>query len=680
MSHVSAWVQSHRRCATALFAIALVTGSLSAPFSAPIAAASSGDWPQFHGDSAHDGYNTAETTISVGNVSQLQVAWTGTTGGVVSSSPVVADGVVYIGSNDGKLYAYPVGCAGGGGSCSPLWTATTGGAIGGVPSVADGVVYVGSADGNVYAFAVGCASGGATCTPIWTAPTNGISATPIVANGVVYVGSGDGNLYTFAVGCASGGGSCSPLWTAMTTPGNGIRGAALVANGVVYVSSMDSRFYAFDAAGVTNCSGSPKSCSPLWTADGGWFDTAAISNGKLYVDSVQSNSLDVFPPLCRTDGGTCSPIVTYAMGDYPNSTPAVANGVAYIGANDGKLYAFPADCTTGSCSPIWTAQAGSHVRSSPAVANGVVYIGGSVAGTISAFAVGCASGGATCSPLWTYQTGGYVNSSPAVSNGVVYVGSADGKLYAFGLPAAPSPLDHLVLTPTSSTITAGGSQAYTATGFDASGNNLGDVTSSTTFAISGAGSCADSSCTATAPGTYTVTATDGTATGTATLHVASQLVMGPQAMEGDLKLTPGAGGITLKVGYDFTIPGKHAAETVSVNGAYATFNYTCLSSAGKAIAGGGTIKATMTDSSYLDPSNSSAWYPSGVQSDPSVYQGSYTVLPGLCGSGNTVRLRAGGTFYAGVSSSGTDEINFRWHYSAADSSGGWSGTTSVIGS
>ena len=42
-------------------------------------------------------------------------------------------------------------------------------------------------------------------------------------------------------------------------------------------------------------------------------------------------------------------------------------------------------------------------------------------------------------------------------------------------------LDHLVLSPATKTITAGASQAYAAEGFDAHGNDLGDVTSATTL-------------------------------------------------------------------------------------------------------------------------------------------------------------------------------------------------------
>jgi uncharacterized repeat protein (TIGR01451 family) len=84
-------------------------------------------------------------------------------------------------------------------------------------------------------------------------------------------------------------------------------------------------------------------------------------------------------------------------------------------------------------------------------------------------------------------------------------------------------LDHLVLSPATSTISAGGSQAYTAEGYDAQGNDLGDFTSATSFKIAPSGSAFcfanSNSCTATKVGQYTVTGTLGTAQGTASQTV-----------------------------------------------------------------------------------------------------------------------------------------------------------------
>lgn len=78
---------------------------------------------------------------------------------------------------------------------------------------------------------------------------------------------------------------------------------------------------------------------------------------------------------------------------------------------------------------------------------------------------------------------------------------------------------HITISPTSSTITAGGSQAYTTTAFDVSNNSFGDVTASTSFAISPDGSCTTNSCSATVAGAHTVTATFWGLTATSSLTV-----------------------------------------------------------------------------------------------------------------------------------------------------------------
>jgi len=80
-------------------------------------------------------------------------------------------------------------------------------------------------------------------------------------------------------------------------------------------------------------------------------------------------------------------------------------------------------------------------------------------------------------------------------------------------------LDHIVISPASATIAAGGSQTYTAQGFDSSNNSLGDVTASTVFSIAPDGSCSGNVCTATVGGPHTVTGNDSGKTSTAALAV-----------------------------------------------------------------------------------------------------------------------------------------------------------------
>jgi len=113
------------------------------------------DWPMFRYGPDHTG-SSPDTSISKAAVASLVPDWTATTGSVVRSSPAVANGVVYVGSGDGKLYAFDAAgstnCTVTPTSCNPLWTGTAGNAVFSSPAVANGRVYVGSDDSKLYAF------------------------------------------------------------------------------------------------------------------------------------------------------------------------------------------------------------------------------------------------------------------------------------------------------------------------------------------------------------------------------------------------------------------------------------------------------------------------------------------------------------------------------------------------
>ena len=103
----------------------------------------------------------------------------------------------------------------------------------------------------------------------------------------------------------------------------------------------------------------------------------------------------------------------------------------------------------------------------------------------------------------------------------------DRGAYEFNAPS----IDHVVISPSTSTMVAGDSRTYTAQAFDASGNPVGDVTGSTTFSIAPDGSCTGNVCTATKAGTHTVTGNVGGKTSTASLSVTAgapdHLVLAP---------------------------------------------------------------------------------------------------------------------------------------------------------
>jgi hypothetical protein len=87
------------------------------------------------------------------------------------------------------------------------------------------------------------------------------------------------------------------------------------------------------------------------------------------------------------------------------------------------------------------------------------------------------------------------------------------------LTVTGGPVDHITLSPLTTTITAGSNMTYAVEAFDQYGNDLGDATGATTFSLSPDGSCSGSSCTATKAGTHTVTGTDSGKYAAATLSV-----------------------------------------------------------------------------------------------------------------------------------------------------------------
>ena len=67
--------------------------------------------------------NPYENVVSANTVSALDTLWIAATGGPIQSSPAVANGIVYVGSNDDKVYAFTASTG------AFKWSATTGGQV-----------------------------------------------------------------------------------------------------------------------------------------------------------------------------------------------------------------------------------------------------------------------------------------------------------------------------------------------------------------------------------------------------------------------------------------------------------------------------------------------------------------------------------------------------------------------
>jgi outer membrane protein assembly factor BamB len=407
------------------------------------------DWPMFGADASHTGVSADPAISKEAIAGGLALDWQASVGLNPAEQVAVVNGVVYASGAAGVLYAYDAdgasNCAGTPKTCPPLWTAATRGTIAGTPAVVQGVVYVGAGnelDAFDAAGMTNCDGVPRACSPLWTATVgNAIQASTTVVDGVVYVGAD--KLYAFdAAGntnCSGNPKTCRPLWSGSTNPCCFV-GAPAVANGVVYAGA--DKLYAFDAAGSTNCSGTPKTCRALWTAPGG-FNTPTVAHDVVYTGA------DAFDAAGNANCGgtpkTCSPLWTIATDtvDGLSSSASVGNGVEYVGASDDNFYAFDAsghtNCTGAPkvCRPLWRAVTGvkeSDVVAPPAIANGVVYVG-SEDGTLYAFdaagSTNCGGTPKTCRALVTVDHSG--GGTPVVANGAhVYI-DAFGTLQAYGL-------------------------------------------------------------------------------------------------------------------------------------------------------------------------------------------------------------------------------------------------------
>jgi len=111
---------------------------------------------------------------------------------------------------------------------------------------------------------------------------------------------------------------------------------------------------------------------------------------------------------------------SFEAGDSIDSSPAIADGTAYIASGNGDLVAL--DVASGMLR--WKYASGASIgESSPAVGGGAVFFG-DLNGTFHA--VNARDG----TRLWTFKTGSEIKSSPTLVEDLVLFGSYDTYLYA----------------------------------------------------------------------------------------------------------------------------------------------------------------------------------------------------------------------------------------------------------
>ncbi len=420
-------------------------------FSANLTAASveENDWSMYRHDVQHMGF-VEDFAPSEGNP-----IWGFEAGDVISSSPAVSDGKVYFASHDGNLYALDAETG------ERVWSSSIGDWGGfefpstgmgdrllSSPAIKDEKVYVGSWNGKVYAFS---AEDGAK---IWSYQTGKVGKNGIVFSlssilEKAYSKLGKLGIYilqllffvsaTFLLlflilkrfGVFSRKGlvllffvvlffvlGFLPSIVSTTTQRSEntvfsdtrVDSSPVVADGRVFVGSRDNRVYALDAG----------SGEEVWTFETGDILTSspAFWNGNVYFGSRDDKVYSL-----EAESGDLN--WSFKTGDLVHSSPTVKDGTVYVGSRDGTVYAL--DASSGE--KIWGKKmpdvgGRKFVNSSPAIWDNKVYVG---CYNYYVYALDSENG----SILWDYKTNYRVGySSPAVADGKVFIGSYDGSYYA----------------------------------------------------------------------------------------------------------------------------------------------------------------------------------------------------------------------------------------------------------
>jgi outer membrane protein assembly factor BamB len=186
------------------------------------------------------------TLLSPGKIVALRardgkVLWQKSLPSRTESSPIVANGVLYFGTEGGAVYALYAKTG------RVKWKAGTGGAVKASPALSGSTLYVGDYSGRMYAFWA------KTGRQRWSTGTSGSKfgfasgrfySTPAVGFGRVFAGNTDGKAYSF--GAATG----ELAWSKST--GGYVYSSPAIVNveglgPTVYIGSYDGNLYALDA-------------------------------------------------------------------------------------------------------------------------------------------------------------------------------------------------------------------------------------------------------------------------------------------------------------------------------------------------------------------------------------------------------------------------------------------------
>lgn len=366
-------------------------------------------WPQFRRNWAHTAFITLENPPPLDNkttfVRSIPFANKNNT---LASSPIVGDGMVFVATTAGKLFAYDAITG------ATKWSFQIEEGIFSTPALSSGLLYIAGYDNKTYVLDA------KTGSLLRSRALDDIIISSIAhqCGQIFLVSTLYGNIYAYSQGLEE------LKWSRYID--GGIASTPAISAGMIFIGSLDNKTYALDASDG----------SIIWThtTEGPIYSSPAYYNGTVYVGSFDGSirALDAYSGSLKWTFKTDGPIV---------SSPATASkqdlnwtqDLIFVGSSDGKIYSIFAE--DGSLN--WAYQTDGNISfSSPAIASywedplnkkAVLYIGSMDRHVYALDAI-------TGDLIWKYETGGEIVSSPAIAYDRVYISSLDGCLYVFGPP------------------------------------------------------------------------------------------------------------------------------------------------------------------------------------------------------------------------------------------------------
>ena len=358
-------------------------------------------WAMYQNSPSRAGHGSATVKPQ-----SLRRAWEVDTGpGITFSSPVIADGKVFIGTNDGELEARDPDTG------ELVWTYDVGDQLRGTPAVADGAVVVGGGlAGGI--LAVDASTGELR----WRVPTPervAVYVYPAIDEGVVYAATGPSETpdTVLAIDLATG----NVRWSADV--GAGVFGAPSVSETMVVVTS---------AAEQTVTALDKRTGQVRWSVhrvDDTFYGGASIADGLLYLATTSIRD-DFDGSVLALDAADGSLVWEQARhGDAQGTTPAIYGDLVIAGTHaNGAVVAY--DRATGEVA--WRHSDSGPISSSLMVTRDGYVIGGSQLDH-TVFALDAATGDA----VWRDTVAGNVTSSAAYDDGTLVTADVTGALYGF---------------------------------------------------------------------------------------------------------------------------------------------------------------------------------------------------------------------------------------------------------